>query len=73
MIKDKKYYQTKSNEQERELQRLRIENGYLGKIVDLLKSRPAIYDDTIISMSRALEANAHIVNDIIRFAERRNG
>jgi hypothetical protein len=39
MIKDKKYYQTKSNEQERELQRLRIENGYLGKIVDLLKSR----------------------------------
>jgi type IV secretory pathway protease TraF len=72
MIKDKKYYQTKSNEQEQELQRLRIENGYLGKIVDLLKSRPAIYDDAVTSLSRSVEANAHIVNDVIRFLERRN-
>jgi hypothetical protein len=73
MIHDKKYYKEKSESYEREMFRLREEISYLGKIVDLLKSRPAIYDDTVISLSRSLEASAHIVNDIIRFVERRNG
>jgi hypothetical protein len=72
MIRDKKYYKEKSESFECEMTRLREEISYLNRLVDMLKSRPAIYDDAVTAMSRALEANAHVVNDIIQFTERRN-